>query len=250
MSGEFRLRLRTQELVQDERGRNCWQVLTEERAVPCGRLAIVLCDVWDDHHCRGAVERLEAMLPRMNRLVDAARSRGAHIIHAPSDCMKFYSGTPARRRAKDTPPVEPPPDIRRDDPPQPVDASDGGSDSHDTGDRPWTRQHRAIGIDQARDVITDVGREVYSYLQQNGIQLLLIMGVHTNMCVLHRSFAIKQMVRWGVDVALIRDLTDTMYNPAMPPYVSHEEGTELVVGFIEKFWCPTVSSDQLLAGAG
>ncbi len=55
------------------------------------------------------------------------------------------------------------------------------------------------------------------------------------MCVLHRTFAIKQMVRWGVEVALIRDLTDAMYNPAMAPYVSHDEGTRLVVEFIEKF---------------
>ena len=76
------------------------------------------------------------------------------------------------------------------------------------------------------------------------------MGVHTNMCVQHRSFAIKQMVRWGVPVALVRDLTDTMYNPAMPPYVSHEEGTRLVVEFIEKFWCPSVTSDQIVGGRG
>lgn len=72
------------------------------------------------------------------------------------------------------------------------------------------------------------------------------MGVHTNMCVLNRPFAIKQMARWGVDVMLVRDLTDTMYNPARPPYVSHEEGTRLVVEFIEKFWCPTIASADLL----
>ena len=48
-----------------------------------------------------------------------------------------------------------------------------------------------------------------------------------------------------MDVALIRDLTDTMYNPARPPYVSHEEGTRLVVGYIEKHWCGTVESDVL-----
>jgi hypothetical protein len=40
-------------------------------------------------------------------------------------------------------------------------------------------------------------------------------------------------------IALIRDLTDALYNPARPPYVSHEEGTRLVVEYIEKFWCPT-----------
>lgn len=54
------------------------------------------------------------------------------------------------------------------------------------------------------------------------------------------------MVRWGMPIALIRDVTDTLYNPARPPYVSHEEGTRLVVAYIEKFWCPTVSSDDLL----
>ena len=54
------------------------------------------------------------------------------------------------------------------------------------------------------------------------------------------------MVKWGVDVTLIRDLTDTMYNPLKAPYVSHEEGTELVIKFIEAFWCPSMKSDDLL----
>ena len=50
--------------------------------------------------------------------------------------------------------------------------------------------------------------------------------------------------------ALLRDLTDTMYNPALPPYVDHQEGTRLVVEFIEKFWCPTVHSRDILADRG
>jgi hypothetical protein len=72
------------------------------------------------------------------------------------------------------------------------------------------------------------------------------MGVHTNMCVINRSFGIKQLVRWGLQAVLIRDLTDAMYNPAMRPYVSHREGTELVIGYIEKFWAPSVESRELL----
>jgi len=133
------------------------------------------------------------------------------------------------------------------DPPLPIDDSDEGSD---TGEKQpyaaWSRQHPAIEIDQARDGISDDGREIYSFIQQQGLQHVLMMGVHTNMCVLNRSFGIKQMVRWGVDIALVRDLTDTMYNPAMPPYVSHDEGTRLVVEYIEKFWCPTLVSDDLV----
>ena len=66
--------------------------------------AIVVCDVWDLHHCLNAVRRLEQFAPRLNAVLQAARSRGATIIHAPSDCMPAYAQHPARRRAIDTPP--------------------------------------------------------------------------------------------------------------------------------------------------
>jgi hypothetical protein len=66
------------------------------------------------------------------------------------------------------------------------------------------------------------------------------------MCILNRSFAIKQMVRWGLPVALVRDLTDSLYNPARPPYVNHDAGTALVIAYIEKFWCPSIDSTDWL----
>jgi hypothetical protein len=139
--------------------------------------------------------------------------------------------------------VPPPQLLEHPDPPLPIDDSDEGSDTGETeSKRVWSKQHAAITIDQSRDVISDSGEEIYSYMQQQDIIQLAIMGVHTNMCVLNRSFGIKQMVRWGIDVVLVRDLTDTMYNPAMPPYVSHHEGTHLVIAFIEKHWCPTITS--------
>jgi nicotinamidase-related amidase len=187
------------------------------------------------------------MAPRINEVLKAARSAGIRIIHAPSDTMDFYRDTPARKRVLAAPRVAPPADRPHRDPPQPIDASDGGSD---TGEKPWykawTRQHPAVEIDQEKDGISDNGREIWNFFRQRGIKNVLIMGVHTNMCVLHRSFAIKQMVRWGMNTVLVRDLTDTMYNPARPPYVAHAEGTRLVVEFIEKFWCPTVSSEDLV----
>jgi len=37
-----------------------------------------------------------------------------------------------------------------------------------------------------------------------------------------------------------------MYNPSKAPYVSHDEGTKLVVQFIEAFWCPSMTSTDLL----
>jgi hypothetical protein len=53
------------------------------------------------------------------------------------------------------------------------------------------------------------------------------------------------MLRKGYKTTLVRDLTDAMYNPGKRPYVSHGEGTALVVGYIEKFYCPTIDSAQI-----
>jgi nicotinamidase-related amidase len=244
---EFHLQLRRWELTQDAGGHNTWREIVTPCTVPAANTAIIICDMWDKHWSRGASERVDAMAPRMNQVIVAARTQGALIIHAPSDTMNFYAESPARQRALACPLVEPPPALDLADPPLPVNDSDEGSDTGETQTyKAWSRQHPALLIDQARDYISDNGQQVYSVLRRHDIEQALIMGVHTNMCVLRRSFAIKQMVRWGVNISLVRDLTDTMYNPAMPPYVSHDEGTRLVVEFIEKFWCPSIVSGELL----
>ncbi|MBI2940522.1 MAG: isochorismatase family protein [Chloroflexi bacterium] len=237
------LRLHLRSRVEIFKGSDEWAELVVEREFPVGETAILLCDVWDNHWCRGAVRRLEQMVGQMNAVVDAARERGVQIIHSPSGTMDFYVDTPYRQRIVNLPRVSPPPPRELLDPPLPVDASDGGCDC-DPPDKPykaWTRQHPAITIAGA-DVISDDGLEVYSLLASGGIKNLIVVGVHTNMCVLHRSFAIKQMTRWGVRCVLVRDLTDAMYNPRMPPHVSHVEGTDRVIEHIEKHWCPTVLS--------
>jgi nicotinamidase-related amidase len=242
----FRLHLRSQRLVRDANGYNQWEVTTTEKVVAARCCAIIICDMWDNHWSRAAVERENALIPRMNQVLAAARARGATIIHAPSEAVSFYADHPARKRVLALPPVDPPPDLDHDDPPLPVDDSDHGSDTGETSwHKAWSRQHPGLDIEDT-DAISDDGREVYGLLQQEGIEQALIMGVHTGMCVLHRSFAIKQMVRWGVNIALVRDLTDALYNPAMSPYVSHDEGTQLIVGYIEKFWCPTLLGEDLM----
>src|SRR5262249_13061452 len=77
---------------------------------------------------------------------------------------------------------------------------------------------------------------------------VIVVGVHTNMCVLGRPFGLRQLAQNGKSVVLMRDMTDTMYNPARRPFVPHFHGTDLIVEHIEKFVCPTVTSDQLLGG--
>ena len=36
-----------------------------------------------------------------------------------------------------------------------------------------------------------------------------------------------------------------MYDPSQPPFVSHTRGTQLVIEHIEKYWCPSIASDDL-----
>ena len=96
------------------------------------------------------------------------------------------------------------------------------------------------------DLISDDGREIYSVLREHGIDTVMMMGVHANMCILNRSFGIRQLTKWGIHCILVRDLTDAMYNPASRPHVSHAAGTELVIEYIEKYWAPSVVSDEFL----
>ena len=228
------------------------EVVDKKLTWDASKTAIVICDMWDQHWCRGATARVAEMAPRMNQVVTAAREQGVLIIHCPSSCMSFYKDTPMRKLAQDAPQAATKVPLQnwcKLDPMHesnlPIDDSDGGCDcwppcAHGS---PWKRQIATIEIKEG-DAITDSG-EAFYLMKQRGIENVIVMGVHTNMCILNRTFSIKRMVRWGMQIALIRDLTDAMYNPAKPPYVSHERGTELVIEYIEKFWCPSILSRDL-----
>jgi nicotinamidase-related amidase len=212
------------------------------------KTAVVVCDMWEDHWCKSASARCAELAKAADPVLKACRDTGMTIIHCPSDCMDFYKDHAARKRMLAVKKVEPPKAKNLPNPPLPVDDSDGGCDDEKPAKqfKAWTRQHAAIAIDKDKDFITDNGAEVFSLMAEKKIDTLIVMGVHTNMCVLNRTFAIKQMVKWGKSVYLVRDLTDAMYNPKMKPFVSHQKGTELIIEHIEQFWCPTIESKQLL----
>ena len=219
------------------------------------RSVFVICG--NQHWSTGATERVGELAPKINEFVQKARSLGIQIIHAPSETLKFYAESLARKRMIIADQKEYKkllkwfrsfrfPRIKL-----PIDHSGGGSDTPKVDKfRPntlvWTRQIETIEIDEEKDGISDSGPEIYSFLKAKGIEYYLILGVHTNMCVLGRSFGIKSMSKAGFKVALVRDLTDTMYNPAQLPYVPHEVGTALVCDYIEKFYCSSMLSQDLV----
>lgn len=243
MAADLRLSLRSR--VEAFKGSGQWDEVRMERAFPVSKTAILICDMWDKHWCSGATRRVEVLAHKMAPVIEQARARGIQIIHAPSETMEFYKDSPQRRRILRIARIEPPAPLGIADPPLPIDDSDGGCDTGDQFYTAWKRENAAIPIADP-DVISDDGVEIYSFLRERGITNLLVMGVHTNMCVLNRSFAIKKMTNWGIRCVLVRDLTDTMYNPKSRPFVAHDRGTELVIEHIEKYWCPTVLSGDLL----
>lgn len=237
------LKLNLRSRVQSSDG--IWKEVVESKDFRVDEVAILLCDVWDNHWCSGAKKRVDNLAPRISQIVSIARENGVQIIHSPSGTIDFYRESIYRKKILEVPKVEPVELFSYYEPPLPIDDSDGGCDS---GEKPWykawTREHPAIEI-KGNDVISDDGVEIYSFLKYLNVDTLIYIGFHTNMCILNRPFGIRKMKRYGIGCILVRDLTDAMYNPSMYPYVSHEEGTELVIQHIEKYLCPTILSKDL-----
>lgn len=268
-AGTFTLNSRSR--IRDAAGD--WAVRHQKVLWEAKATAVIVCDMWDLHHCKNAVGRVGEMAPHMNKFLNTARTHGALIIHAPSSCMDFYKNHPARKRAQATPPTAvQPKDIQNwchwidqveESQGYPIDHSDGGEDDDPEEHAawaeyltklgrnprsPWKRQVKLIEIDPDRDAISDSGIEIWNLLETRDIHNVLLVGVHTNMCVLGRPFGLRNLTRNGKNVLLVRDLTDAMYNPAKWPYVNHFRGTSLVVEHIEQRVCPTTTSDQLIGG--
>jgi hypothetical protein len=116
----------------------------------------------------------------------------------------------------------------------------------------------ALYIDQSRDFLiaadlpgnSNAGeKELYNIVRKEAIQNLIYVGVHENMCIMGRPFAIEQVASWGwpaARMAVMRELVDVSYNPSDSPYVSHATGLSLHTQFIEKFWASSVSMYDLL----
>jgi nicotinamidase-related amidase len=225
------------------------------------KTVLIICDMWDDHWCKSAARRVTEMAGPFNDMVKKARARGVFIIHAPSSVTAFYKDTPQRKNAQAAPFAKTPvplataqrwgtawcwTDAKREGV-LPIDDSDMGCSC--VGKKceireTWKRQIATIEI-AAEDAITDDGQETWNLLAARGITNVILAGVHLNMCVLGRPFAIRQQVYLGKNVALMRDMTDTMYNPERPPGVNHFTGTDLVIEHVEKYWCPSFSSGDI-----
>ncbi len=223
--------------------------------------AIVICDMWSNHPCQMAARRVADMAPRMNAAISAARDHGAFIVHAPSGGVDLYADTPYRKKMKEASEVKSPLPIKGHwdcdlsrETELPVETKlrvEGGvRGCDDPVPRPLPKfdrhEHPAIGI-TGWDGISQSGQEMWNVFQREGIRNVILMGVHTNMCVLGRPFGIRMWSYLELNVALCRNLTDALYDPRDPPFVSHTRGTELIIEHIEKYWAPSFMAEDLFS---
>jgi len=219
------------------------------------KTALIICDMWNDHWCKGAASRVTEMAARMNGLLNYMRDKGCVIVHCPSDTMDYYKDYPQRKRMlklaenivlrvnehnrnmiENLPPLYV--DMNR------IECDCGDGDHKCEQRKAWTKQIDALEIKDS-DLIGDNEEVLRAFLALN-IEKVLIMGVHTNLCVLHRRFAIKNLITHGFNTALIRDMTDCMAPSDEPPYINHFDALSVVISYIERHLCPTVTSGDLM----
>ena len=212
-----------------------YKVINEKQEWNPSETAIIICDMWDQHWCKGATSRVGELAPRINKVITVGREKGMLIVHAPSDCMDYYKDYAQRKVMLQYKNTNVENRINNDKLPTEKDAvwpiyqDDGGCNETPLckQGRAWEKEIDAITISD-KDVISDSGVEIAGLFKAKGIKNVILTGVHTNMCVIGRSFGLRNMVRLGMNVVLMRDMTDAMYDARQWPNVNHFTGVNLI----------------------
>src|SRR5437899_1231372 len=93
-----KLTLKTRQRIESPNGSGQFRVVEQKVKWDANQTALIICDMWNEHWCKGATRRVAELAPRMNQLVTTARKQGVLIVHAPSSCMDSYKDHPARKR--------------------------------------------------------------------------------------------------------------------------------------------------------
>ncbi|MCH7989740.1 MAG: isochorismatase family protein, partial [Planctomycetes bacterium] len=184
--GKLLVRLRSR--VETEKGSGKVQPVVREQVWNASETMIIICDMWNDHYCQLAAQRVDMMAPKMNRVITAARNHGVMIVHAPSGTMDHYATTQYRKRMKQTEFAKAPVPLGKwcylnpdKEAKMPVDTTKSACDDPIVGERVrrFSKQHAGIKI-IGYDGVSDKGQEIYNFIRQQGIKNVVLMGVHTN----------------------------------------------------------------------
>ncbi len=89
--------------VETSEGSGKFKVVSSQLEWKASETAIIICDMWDQHWCKGATRRVAELAPYMNEVVCKARDKGVLIIHAPSGTIGHYKDHSALKSARNAP---------------------------------------------------------------------------------------------------------------------------------------------------
>ena len=220
-----------------------------ERIDPA-KCGVVIVDMWNYHWCMTAGERVRAMTPRMNRALEGARKLGMKVIWAPTDVADLYLGKPQRERAMaagDKPILR----LRS----LPWHGTLGGGCLCGPGiscetNWGWDGMQPDLVIADQDYIVGADADGMYALCEKLGLSHLIYMGVHTNMCVLGKGPAIKNMYDAGFACILARDLTDALTHYDPQAGFTPDDGTARVVSDLERSDVPSINMAEEMKAVG
>ncbi|MFO1499992.1 MAG: NPCBM/NEW2 domain-containing protein [Verrucomicrobiota bacterium] len=213
------------------------------------KVGVVVVDMWNWHWCKTSTMRVAALVPRMNRVLNAARKVGMQVFLCPTDVADNYVGTPMVESLVATP-LLPVPQARVIECPA---APDGGGCTCGAercqSNYGWDGMHPDLQIGES-DLMPNDQQMLYSLCRARGITHLIFMGVHTQVCLLGKSIGLRAMSQAGLNCVLARDLTDAHGKYDLSTQTTPDSFTETVVAHFEKHLAPTVNMVETLEQNG
>jgi nicotinamidase-related amidase len=239
------------ELVLQSRDPKTGQVRTATEKVPTSKIGVVVVDVWDYHWCSTWCGRAGAMIPRMNRALEAARKLGTTVVFSPTDCSSGHAGTPPREAMAALPyhPLPKPRDFNPDAPWSFGLGSGcmcGGPYECVVNYDNYCQDPRLVIA--AGDFMSSGHHELHNLCQEKGLTHLIYMGGATNMCLCHKPEGMIGMTRLGYRSILARDITEA-HGPNRGS-ADADAHTALSVAHIEKLIGPSVDFVDMLRKIG
>ncbi len=221
---------------------------TRER-VETKKVGVIAVDVWNYHWCKTATMRVDAIVPRINKALEAARELGMSVMLCPSDVVDNYVGYPQREAVFQLPQVEVPMVMTVTCPPVPDAGGCACGRERCGGNYGWDGMHPALKIGE-KDLMPDTQAEVYAICQVRGLTHLIYVGFHTQVCLLGKPMGLRAMKSAGLNCVLARDMTDAHpgYDPARN--FTPDLNTEQVVEHFEKHLSPTIHFQEELQRLG
>lgn len=224
------------------------QVKEEIKQIDPENMGIVVIDMWNHHWCKTAANRVSTMVPRFNKSFETARKLGMKIFWAPTDGIARHMGTMPRERAAAVPyhKLNEIRDLQIDF----THSRNGclcGPGIHCMVDYGWDGLNPDLNIEEETDYVISSTLELYSLCKELDITTLIYSGVHTNICVVGKPPALKNMYNAGIEGYLARDLTDAFISPIPAEGISNEQGTADIVEDIENSGIGSINFGELMS---